>query len=65
MRRLLAGLPRHQRAVIVLRFYCDFTEAEIADVLGCSPGTVKSRTHRALVALRATATTADLEAADE
>ncbi|HVW79565.1 MAG TPA: SigE family RNA polymerase sigma factor [Mycobacteriales bacterium] len=61
VRRLLAQLPRHQRAVIVLRFYCDFSEAEIAEVLRCSPGTVKSRTHRALAALRATAADSDLE----
>lgn len=65
VRRALARLPADQRAVITLRFYCDFTEAQIAEVLGCSPGTVKSRAHRALVALRATAATDDLEVADE
>jgi RNA polymerase sigma-70 factor (sigma-E family) len=65
IRRSLARLPADQRAVIVLRFYCDFTEAAIAEVLACSPGTVKSRAHRALVALRATAALDDLEVADE
>jgi RNA polymerase sigma-70 factor (sigma-E family) len=65
IRRSLARLPADQRAVIVLRFYCDFTEADIAEALGCSPGTVKSRAHRALVALRATAAFDDLEVADE
>ena len=50
----LAKLPRGQRAVVVLRFYDDFTEAQTADVLGVSVGTVKSQTARALKALRAT-----------
>jgi RNA polymerase sigma-70 factor (sigma-E family) len=50
----LAKLPRGQRAVVVLRFYDDLTEAQTADVLGVSVGTVKSQTARALQALRAT-----------
>jgi RNA polymerase sigma-70 factor (sigma-E family) len=48
----LAGLPRGQRAVIVLRFYDDLTEAQTAEVLGVTVGTVKSQTARALKALR-------------
>lgn len=48
----LATLPRGQRAVIVLRFYDDLTEAQTADALGISVGTVKSQTSRALRALR-------------
>ncbi|WP_415947567.1 SigE family RNA polymerase sigma factor [Streptomyces sp. KLOTTS4A1] len=47
------SLPPRQRAVIVLRYYEDLSEQEIADALGCSRGTVKSTAHRALKALRA------------
>jgi RNA polymerase sigma-70 factor (sigma-E family) len=48
----LATLAPRQRAVIVLRFYAGLTEAEIAQVLGCRPGTVKSLCHRGLAELR-------------
>lgn len=50
--RALATLPRGQRAVVVLRFFDDLTEAQTAHVLGCSVGTVKSQTSRALARLR-------------
>ena len=49
----IAFLPPRQRAVIVLRYYEQLSEREIADVLGCSTGNVKSTAHRALRALRA------------
>jgi RNA polymerase sigma factor (sigma-70 family) len=52
VRRFLASLPARQRAVVVLRYFDDRTEAEIAELLGCAPGTVKSHSSRALAALR-------------
>ncbi|MBL7253491.1 SigE family RNA polymerase sigma factor [Paractinoplanes lichenicola] len=50
--RLLMGLPRQQRAVIVLRYYESLSDLEIAEVLGCRTGTVRSNASRALAALR-------------
>ena len=50
--RAVRSLPPRQRAVVVLRYYEDLTEQQIADVLGCRPGTVKSQASAALASLR-------------
>ncbi|MFI7124693.1 SigE family RNA polymerase sigma factor [Nonomuraea sp. NPDC050153] len=52
MWQALAGLPRKQRAVLVLRYYEQLDDAEIATVLGISRGTVRSQAARALDKLR-------------
>ncbi len=52
MWQLLAGLPRAQRAVLVLRFYCDLPDDEIAAELGCGVSTVRSQASRALAKMR-------------
>lgn len=51
---LLAGLPRRQRAMLVLRYYEGLPDAEIAEVLGCGVATVRSTICRALASLRTT-----------
>jgi RNA polymerase sigma-70 factor (sigma-E family) len=50
--RMLQQLPERQREAIVCRFYLDLSEAQTADALGISTGTVKSSTSRGLAALR-------------
>ena len=49
---LLAELPPRRRAVLVLRYFCDLSVEETAQELGCTPGTVKSQSARALDTLR-------------
>lgn len=58
------SLPPRQRAVVVLRYYEDLSEQEIADVLGCSRGTVKSTAHHALTSLRKALAAQDGDAQD-
>jgi RNA polymerase sigma-70 factor (sigma-E family) len=58
--RLLAELPRNHRAVLVLRYYEGLSDAEIATVLGCPEGTVRSWASRALASLRTQPTLTDL-----
>ena len=55
------GLPPRQRAVLVLRFHEDLTEAEVARLLGLPLGTVKSLAHRGLARLRERLGTPDLD----
>lgn len=52
LQRMLLDLPRKQRAVVVLRFYQDLSVEKTAEILGCSTGTVKSQTSKALAKLR-------------
>jgi RNA polymerase sigma-70 factor (sigma-E family) len=52
LRAVVVALPARQRATLVLRFYCDLSVDQAAEILGCSPGTVKSQTAKALAAVR-------------
>jgi RNA polymerase sigma-70 factor (sigma-E family) len=52
LRRAVERLPQRMRAAVVLRYYADMTEAEIAEALGVSLGTVKSTVSRAVAKLR-------------
>ena len=52
VRNCLGALPARQRATLVLRFYCDFSVTDTAQVLGCTTGTVKSQTAKGLDSLR-------------
>jgi RNA polymerase sigma factor (sigma-70 family) len=54
--QVVRALPPRQRTAVVLRFYEDLSEAETAQVLGCSVGTVKSQVSRALSTLRTSIT---------
>ncbi|MQY07225.1 SigE family RNA polymerase sigma factor [Actinomadura macrotermitis] len=52
LRHALAALPARKRAVLVLRYFEDLSETEVAQIMGCSVGTVRSQTHKALARLR-------------
>jgi RNA polymerase sigma-70 factor (sigma-E family) len=52
LRAALSRIPPRQQAVLVLRFLCDLPVTEVAEILGCSAGTVKSQSHHGLAALR-------------
>ncbi|MBP2330760.1 RNA polymerase sigma-70 factor (sigma-E family) [Kibdelosporangium banguiense] len=50
----VAALPKRQRAALVLRYYSDLPDEEIAEIMGCGTGTVRSHISRALATLRVT-----------
>jgi RNA polymerase sigma-70 factor (sigma-E family) len=52
LRAALREVPARQQAVLVLRFLCDLPVANVAEILGCTPGTVKSQTSHGLNRLR-------------
>jgi len=53
LKAALLGLPKRRRAVLVLRYWADLSVEQVAEILDCPPGTVKSLTARALADLRA------------
>jgi RNA polymerase sigma-70 factor, ECF subfamily len=55
VRRLLAALPEAQRSAVILRYFHDLGEDEVAEILGCPRGTVKSRLHLAIARMSALA----------
>jgi RNA polymerase sigma-70 factor (sigma-E family) len=55
----LRGLPPRQRAVVVLRYWADLSDAQVAALLRCSEGTVRSQAWRALAKLRVSAALVD------
>ena len=61
VRQALAGLPRRQRSVLILRFYADLSVRDVAAALDMPEGTVKTLTHRAMKALRTTMDLVDLK----
>lgn len=63
--RVLATLPPRQKEVLVLRYYADASEAEIADLMGISRGAVKSHAHRGTTTLRAALAAAGVGPADD
>ena len=60
LQRALRALPAGKRAVLVLRYLEDLPEAQVADLLGCSVGTVRSQTSKAIIQLRAVLAPPDL-----
>ncbi|MBO2448313.1 SigE family RNA polymerase sigma factor [Actinomadura barringtoniae] len=52
LQQALLALPPRKRAVLVLRYFEDLPESQVAEILGCSVGTVRSQTHRAIARLR-------------
>jgi RNA polymerase sigma-70 factor (sigma-E family) len=64
LRDIVRTLPAKQRAAVVLRYYADYADADIADALGCSEATVRSQISRALTTLRGAAARSGIDPAD-
>ena len=62
--RIVRDLPPKQRAAIVLRYYADYPDSDIAEALGCSEATVRSQISRALSSLRSLADRAEVAPED-
>jgi RNA polymerase sigma-70 factor (sigma-E family) len=60
LQQALRALPPGKRAVLVLRYFEDLPEAQVASILGCSVGTVRSQTYKALTQLKAALASAGL-----
>jgi RNA polymerase sigma-70 factor (sigma-E family) len=60
LQEALRALPAGKRAVLVLRYLEDLPEAQVADILGCSVGTVRSQAHKAITQLRSVLASAGL-----
>ena len=60
LQQALLALPPGKRAVLVLRYFEDLPEAQVAGILGCSVGTVRSQTYKALIQLKAALAAAGL-----
>jgi RNA polymerase sigma-70 factor (sigma-E family) len=60
LQQALRALPAGKRAVLVLRYFEDLPEAQVASILGCSVGTVRSQTYKALTQLREALSSAGL-----
>jgi len=60
LQQALRALPAGKRAVLVLRYFEDLSETQVASILGCSVGTVRSQTYKALTQLRAALASAGL-----
>ena len=60
LQQALRALPAGKRAVLVLRYFEDLPEAQVASILGCSVGTVRSQTYKALIQLKAALASAGL-----
>jgi RNA polymerase sigma-70 factor (sigma-E family) len=64
VREALRALPAGKRAVLVLRYLEDLPEAQVAGILGCSAGTVRSQTSKAITQLRSVLAAADLSSTE-